>query len=612
MSIPAAFKQELRQRLPLSAWIGKKVKVTRAGAEYKACCPFHHEKTPSFTINDQKQFYHCFGCGAHGDIITFAMEINNLPFMEAIEMLAAEAGLQVPQQTPEQKRAYEIYDRVMGCLAEASKFFRECLHDPKYKEIRQYALERGLNEETLEQFRLGFAPADRHALPAHLKAKGFSEKEMIEASLCRRSKKGDSVYAFFRDRLMFPVTDGRGRVVAFGGRILPDHLKQPEQGDFTPPKYINSSDTLVFHKGRMVFNESIARTASGKENAPIIITEGYMDVIALVQAGFHGAVAPLGTALTEEQIQLCWSMISQDIKEFYVCFDGDNAGKRAAERSVERMLPLIQPGMSARFVFMPAGEDPDSLIKSGGKGAFQRYLERAEPMINVIWAQLTEGQIFDTPERIAGLEKSVQNIVDKISHASVAHHYKTHLRDKIRDTYSPYALKQAKYKKKAVANPLIALTRPGQQKKQNHMQATLLYALYLYPQHIGRFEEMLAMINFEEPQYQAMCDALLKAYVDSEETLNHGRLKEIFLDFEQTDLYLHYVKDKAQLHAGFLADAEKSETIVTGINQLLQNIVQRGSFDPSEGAESTDSSVIKSGRRRMGETAQRLLADGNE
>jgi DNA primase len=610
MSIPLSFKQELRQRLPLSAWIGKKVKVTRAGPEFKACCPFHHEKTPSFTINDQKQFYHCFGCGAHGDIITFAMEINNLPFMEAIEMLAAEAGLQVPQQTPEQKQAYEAYDRTMACLAEASKFFRTCLHEPKFKDIKKYALGRGLNEETLEQFRLGFAPADRMVLPAHLKAKGFSEKEMIEASLCRASKKGDGVYAFFRDRLMFPVTDGRGRVVAFGGRILPDHLKQPEQGDFTPPKYINSSDTLVFHKGRMVFNESIARTASGKENAPIIITEGYMDVIALVQNGFHGAVAPLGTALTEDQINLCWSMIAQDVKEFYVCFDGDNAGKRAAERSVERMLPLLQPSMSARFVFMPAGEDPDSLIKSGGKSAFQRYLDRAEPMINVIWASLTEGYAFDTPERIAGLEKSVENLVSKISHASVAHHYKTHLRDKIRENYSPYALKQAKYKAKTA--PLIALTKPGQQSTQSRIQATLLYALYLYPQYISRFEEMLAMINFDEPQYQAMCDALLEAYVASEEALNHQRLKEIFLDFEQSDLYLHYVKDVARLDGGFLIDMEKSETIVTGINQLLQNIVQRGSFDPSAGAESTDSSVVKSGRRRRSETAQRLLADGNK
>lgn len=587
MSITPQFKEELRQRIRLSDLIGKRVKVTRAGPEFKACCPFHSEKTPSFTINDQKHFYHCFGCGAHGDVITFLMQHDNLPFMEAIESLAAEAGMQVPKPTPEEQEKYKLYDRLLSCTQEATKWFMAQLHDLKNKEVKHYALARGLSEETLQKFRIGYAPSNRNALCEYLKEKGYSDREMVDASLARQDKKGEGVYAFFRDRLIFPVTDGRGRVVAFGGRILPEELREPERGDYVPAKYMNSSDTIIFHKGRMVFNESIARQAAG-QGEPVLVTEGYMDVIALVQAGYHGAIAPLGTALTEDQIKLTWSMIAADVKEPYVCFDGDDAGRRAAERAVDRMLPMLSPGYSARFVFMPQGEDPDSLIKNKGKAAFEKLLAQALPMIDVVWQGLSEGQVFDTPERLAGLEKSINALCESITDKSVQYHYRNHLRERLRKLQ----FSQSNFTKKSPKSKVVDIRAP---QARYNIQATLLYTLYQHPYLIGQFEENMASMRPMDAILEQCRDDLHGFYVEEEAPLTHEGFQKWLKDTSRFDS----LADLALTHGAFLKNQDNPQIIEKAVKELLQNLVHHANFDLRK-------------PKRLGDTAQVLLKTRDE
>lgn len=561
MSISPQFKDELRRRLRLSDIIGKRVSVQRAGNEFKACCPFHNEKTPSFTINDQKMFYHCFGCGAHGDVITFVMEHDNLPFMEALEMLAAQAGMEVPKPTPEQAQAYKKQDRLMAVMQEATRWFREQLKQNANRDILNYVLKRGLSEDTIERFRIGYAPEDRSALIKAMREKGFTDQEMIETSLIKPAKDGrGEPYAFFRERVMFPVSDSRGRVVAFGGRILPDEMRKPSMGDFTPPKYMNSADTPLFHKGRMVYNEAMSRAAAGK-GEPVIVTEGYMDVIALVQAGFEGAVAPLGTALTEDQIKLCWSMIPDDICEPVICFDGDMAGLRAASRAVERMLPMLEPGKSARFAFMPEGEDPDSLIKEKGVQAFRDRMEAAQPLVNVIWRDLTEGKSFDTPERMAALDKAIGGIAVKISDQGVAFHYKNKLREKMRETFG---WKKSIFKKRGQNNTQafdLVLETPS----ARQIRLTVLFrALALYPDLIGEFEEDVFSLDIDTPELKSCRDALWAHYVDGEELALHLSPS---------------LQKKVEDHSGFLNLEDQDRDIVReAVKQLLKNLRQHGRY----------------------------------
>lgn len=393
---------ELRDRLTLSDIVGRRIKLQRASArEYKACCPFHHEKTPSFTLNDDKQFYHCFGCGAHGDVIGFVMQHDNLTFIEALELLAAEAGMQVPRQSPQEVEKAKQQKDLYALLEEAARWFEQKLRESANRDALGYMRDRGVSDQLMAQFRVGYAPADGQALWKHLKDLGYTDQQMADAGVVRPSARGGSPYAFFRERIIFPVADRRGRVVAFGGRILPDHLRSPDRGDDKPPKYINSSDSELFHKGRMLYGESHARQAAA-DGEKLIVVEGYLDVMACFEAGFRGAVAPLGTALTEEQIAILWKMIAEQSKLPVLCFDGDNAGRRAAARASERILPLLAPDQSALFAFLPEGQDPDSLIRAQGRAGFAKIIENALPLSDFLWAYNTAGRWFDTPKRKRG------------------------------------------------------------------------------------------------------------------------------------------------------------------------------------------------------------------
>lgn len=426
MAFPPQFLEELRTRLALSDVVGKRLRLIRAGREYKAPCPFHNEKSPSFYVNDQKGFFHCFGCGAHGDIIGFVMRHDNLAFPEAVEALAGEAGMPVPRATEEDKQRYERRKTLHDLVEQAARWFEQQLYAPAGRAGLEYFQRRGLDTDGMARFRLGFAPADSGALRGQLLKQGFSEEDMVTAGLLKRPDDGRTPYSFFRNRVIFPVTDRRGRVVAFGGRIL--------EGD--GPKYVNTADTPLFHKGTLLYGLSRARQAAA-DGKPVIVAEGYMDVIALVRAGFEGAVAPLGTALTETQIQELWKLIPDAEKVPFLCFDGDNAGRRAAWRAVERILPHLAPGHSARVAFLPEGEDPDSLIRLHGPRAMQEVLAEAIPLSEAVWRMETEGKPTGTPESKAAVKAALDSRVGQIADRDVQSFYRTEMRRRVDEAFAP-------------------------------------------------------------------------------------------------------------------------------------------------------------------------------
>jgi DNA primase len=454
MTIPPRFLDDIRARLGLSDVVGKRVRLIRAGREFKGCCPFHQEKSASFYVNDDKQFFHCFGCGAHGDVIGFVMRYENLSFVEAVEGLAAQAGLEVPKPSREEIQKAEKARDIHALMDAAAKWMEGQLFTPANREILNYLTGRGLNKETIQSFRIGYAPADRQALRSFLKAEGFSDEQMLEAGVVRK-KDGEPPYAFFRERVMFPVGDRRGRIVAFGGRILPEGMRAPDRGDYKPAKYMNSSDTPLFDKSRTLYGQSYARQAA-RDGAQILVTEGYMDVIACHQAGFRGAVAPMGTALTEDQIVMLWSMIPAEEKTPVLCFDGDNAGRGAAVRACEKILPLLKPYHSARFAFMPDGEDPDSLIKGGGAKALQSVLDSSTSLFDFLWFAHTNGRNFDTPENRAGLSKNLEAAIRTIADGEVQKHYMGELRRRVYEAFLQSGSRSAAPGRRGVEGRVLA------------------------------------------------------------------------------------------------------------------------------------------------------------
>lgn len=426
MAFPDSFLEEIRNRVPLSGVVGRSVRLIKRGREYTGLCPFHNEKSPSFTVNDDKGFFHCFGCGAHGDVIGFVMRNGGLAFPEAVEQLAGEAGLEVPRVRPEDREKADQVATLAKAMEEAARWFQAQFHGDAGKEARAYIQKRGLKPETIERFRLGYAPQSRTALKEAMLARNIPEPLLIESGLLIKPEDGGPSYDRFRHRVMFPIGDRRGRIIAFGGRALdPD----------APAKYLNSPETPLFHKGRNLYNHAIAREAA-RESGTVIVVEGYMDVIALAQAGIDYAVAPLGTALTEEQIALLWRLSAEPI----LCFDGDNAGIRAAMRAADRALPLLEPGKSFRFALLPGGQDPDDLVKSQGRKGMDEVLAAALPMADILWRKETLDRPLDTPERRAALETALMTgVAGQIKHPAVQNHYRDHFRARLRTLFAPPA-----------------------------------------------------------------------------------------------------------------------------------------------------------------------------
>jgi DNA primase len=421
MAFPPRFLDELRQRCSLADIVGRRVRLTKRGREYVGLCPFHNEKTPSFNVVEDKGFFHCFGCGAHGDVIGFLMQNGGLGFREAVEQLAGEAGLEVPQATPqERERAQRQFD-LQDAMEAACVFFQEQLEAPAGKAGRAYLERRGLDAATIRRFRLGFAPDGRETLKRALAGK-IPEALLVEGGLLRKPEDGGATYDYFRNRVMFPIGDRGGRVIAFGGRVIGDGQ----------PKYLNSPETPLFQKGRVLYGWAAARASAAKEPSAIV-TEGYMDVIALHRAGFASAVAPLGTALTEAQLEELWKLAPEPV----LCFDGDTAGQRAALRAADRALPLLRPGLSLRFAVLPAGEDPDTLIARYGAAAMREALDAARPLAEVIWAVEQKSDALATPERRAALEQRLEARTRLIADKNVADKYRRFFRERLFAAFSP-------------------------------------------------------------------------------------------------------------------------------------------------------------------------------
>ena len=421
MKFPQSFIEEIRNRVRVSEVVGKAVSLRRAGREFHALCPFHKEKSPSFTVNDEKGFFHCFGCGAHGDVIGFTMDYEHLGYREAVERLAGLAGLSVPKLTHAEVEKEKKAQSLRDVMESVTAWMQEQLEQTSEGELaRRYLRERGLSEETIARFRIGYAPADRDALAKAMQAKGISVAQLIEAGMLI-SVEDRSPYSRFRRRLMFPIRDRKSKVIAFGGRVLPG------DPNADAPKYLNSPETPLFSKGRQLFNLDIARRAAFDEKQ-LIICEGYMDVIALAQAGVVHAVAPLGTAITPEQLQLCWQLVDEPT----LCLDGDSAGQRAMTRATDIALPLLVPGKTLRVAVMPKGDDPDSLIRAAGREAFDAVIAVAQPLATILWQQNMGGPA-GTPEARAAQEQQLMLKVNQIKHPTVQHYYKQHVRDRLRE-----------------------------------------------------------------------------------------------------------------------------------------------------------------------------------
>jgi DNA primase len=518
MSFPPAFLDELRFRVRLTDVVGRKTRLVRAGREWKACCPFHNEKTPSFYINEDKGFYHCFGCGVHGDVIRFVVEQEGLSFPEAVRQLAGEAGLEVPQERPEDKEKAAKVATLHEVMAAAQQYFAEKLGGISGTEARGYFARRALSAETIRRFGLGWAPDSRTGLKDALRAKGVDEALMVEAGLLINIE-GKAPYDRFRGRVMFPIRDPKGRVIAFGGRIL-------DQGE---PKYLNSPDTPLFDKGRSLYNFDQAGPTARKSNE-LFVAEGYMDVIALAQAGIPNAVAPLGTALTEDQMKLMWRVVPEPT----LCLDGDAAGQRAAVRAAQRALPGLAPGRSLRFLTLPQGEDPDSLVRKSGAAAFLALKEQAQPLIETLWQFERAAGDLSTPERRADFKSRLRQLSQQITDPSVRGFYETEFNARMEAMFGRRAGPSRMAGPRAgapfgVVPPSPALKRMADKLRADSgrgaMARCLLLAAIRHPDALLDDLDLLADLPCESAEDQALRDQIVTTATRDPHGLDSTRLK---------------------------------------------------------------------------------------
>ncbi len=558
MSFPPSFLEEIRSRLSLSEVIGQRIKLTRAGREFKGCCPFHNEKTASFTVNETKGFFHCFGCGAHGDVISFVMQNDRLSFHETIEILANKAGLDVPQFSPQEVAKAQQQKTLHQICETAAQWFEQQLHSTAGRAALAYAQSRGLKENDLHRFRLGYAPLDGQALIQHLKGLGFETALMIEAGIARQRESDGQTYAFFRDRLMFPVADRRGRVVAFGGRLI--------SGD--GPKYINSPDHPLFHKGKLLYNLSRAREAAPR-GAPVIVVEGYMDVIALVKNGFEAAVAPLGTALTEEQMEELWRLGASE-GDPILCFDGDSAGQRAAERALLRALPLLSAGKTFRFAFLPHGQDPDDLLKSAGIAGMNEALKTAIPLVDMLWRLESGRRPLNTPEAQAGLKKALEDQIKLMADATVQKFYRAAFGRRLDEQFQKpaqaykntnYNNKLSKFNRAIPPSPPPPLPHP-----QIIWQRQCLLALLRYPQLFDEVGVQLVTLELKGP-----LDKLWQAVVtniENQPSLDSSGLRERLRDLGWDDPLKSILAQGVEARA-WLKEGETIDDVRAGLQDII-------------------------------------------
>ena len=583
MSLPPGFLDELRNRVSIGQVAGRKViwdsrKSNQAKGDLWAPCPFHQEKTASFHVDDRKGYYYCFGCHAKGDAISFVQETENVGFMEAIEILAREAGMQMPARDPRAQEKADRNSELVKANEAAIAHFRLQLKTQGASEARAYLDRRGLDQSALDRFEIGFAPDAWQGLWDALKAKGFADELLVEAGLAKPSQKGGKPYDTFRGRIMFPIRDARGRCIAFGGRAMDPN---------DTAKYLNSPETALFDKGRSLYNHGPAREAAGK-GQPLIVAEGYLDVIALVRAGFEASVAPLGTAITPDQLQLMWRMADEPI----IALDGDKAGLRAALRLIDVALPLLEPGKSLRFCILPEGQDPDDLLKARGPEAMRNLLESAEPLVRMLWRRETEGQVFDTPERRAALDRSLRQAVTHIAHQGLKRHYEEALAGYRRELFRPTPAQGLRDRRDWRGRGFAEMQAPLAETRSSalgsgaltaeDLRVTLIRAaLCRYPALIARFEGDLDRLAPRHPDHAALADLLLsteaenaediaaactaeglRAALESLRSMAHLRITPILIGPPQPDKAAACIAEEfAKYHAHRALQAEMAEAL---------------------------------------------------
>jgi DNA primase len=562
MKFPSTFLDEIRDRVPISSVIGKRVQWDRrksapSRGDYWACCPFHTEKTPSFHADDRKGRYYCFGCRQAGDIFTFLIEKDGLSFPEAVERLAQEAGLPMPKLTEadearEQSRA-SLYD----VMELAAAFYEAQLQSSKGAKARGYLSDRGLDPSLQQCFRLGYAPDDRQALRTHLAEKNITLEQMVDAGLLISGEDVPVAYDRFRERVMFPIRDARGKVIAFGGRALSGDLQ---------PKYLNSPETPLFRKGRVLYNFDQARRPTHEQGA-IIAVEGYMDVIAMVRAGFANCVAPLGTALTEEQLLLLWRAAPEPI----LCFDGDSAGLKAAYRALDLALPLLKPGQSLRFALLPEGQDPDDLLKAEGAAAVKAVVSAADPMIEVLWRRAIENNDRSTPERRAQFERDLEAEVSRIGDGKVRQYYAADVTRRISMLLGTRTTRGARLPLRGFMRKLIAVTGRGRGRQGRWKEPPKSWE-FVQPASLEL--KALARKSQSRLKTERRERAILLAIINHPKLLDE--FAEIFADLEfsarELDSLRREIIDIAALEASLDAAGLRDQLHRKGFGPLLERI----------------------------------------
>ena len=515
MSLPVGFLDELRARISLSQVVGRKVvwdmrKSNQGKGDMWAPCPFHQEKSASFHVDDRKGFFYCFGCQSKGDALGFIMESETLGFMEAVEMLAREAGVTMPSRDPLAAKKADRRSQLAEVMEEAIQYFRLQLKTAGGQVARDYLDRRGLKADAQERWQIGWAPDTRQGAFAALQAKGFAPDLIVDSGVCAPPDDGRPPYDRFRGRIIFPIRDGRDRAISLGGRSLDPEARA---------KYLNGPETELFDKGRNLFNLGPSREAAGK-GAPLIVAEGYMDVIALVEAGFKATVAPLGTAVTEDQLRLMWRVSPEPV----IALDGDTAGLRAALRVIDLALPLLEAGQGLRFAMLPKGLDPDDLLKAQGAGAMQAVLDAAQPMVNLLWQRETEGRVFDSPERKAGLDKTLRTALMRIKDGSIRGHYGEEIKRLRWELFNPS--RKSGGRKEWVPNPRGKGGKPWQPAlppvattkssalvigagDERVLEQIILATLITHPDLIVRFEPLLERLDFTDPAEDSLRLCLL-------------------------------------------------------------------------------------------------------
>ncbi len=568
MGFSASFLDELRSRLSLVEVVGRRVKLLRRGREHLGLCPFHNEKTPSFTVSDEKGFFHCFGCGAHGDVITFVQDTEGVGFRDAVERLASLAGMVIPAPSPQAARDEARRLTLIDANEAAAQWFAEQLRGSRGEGARGYLAGRGLNADTVKAFALGYAPPGRTLLKQALVAKGFEELMLVEAGLLIAPEEGGESFDRFRNRLMFPIRDRRGRVVAFGGRALDD----------APAKYLNSPETALFHKGSTLYNLDQAQGAA-RQHAAVIVAEGYMDVIALAQAGFGHAVAPLGTALTEDQLKLLWRMAPEPV----LCFDGDQAGARAAWRAAERALPLLSPGHSLRFALLPAGSDPDDLIRDAGAAAMQQLIDQALPLAELLWRTLTQHVPVDTPERRAGLERDIFAMLAKIEDPTLKRFYGQEMHGRLAALWRSNRLENRRiYTRRAArggavgrSSGLLAATMaaraPGGVSPTRALERVILATVINHPSLLPEFIESLGAAHFASSDIDKAIRSLI-SLASTSEALDSQGVKDNLQRRELTALLADLTEDPLLRRHGFAAASAQPDRAAQGLAHCLARL----------------------------------------